>query len=397
MPGTPRLGLSVKVGLILFVVVAGALAIVYFAVVPQLESRLVDAKIEELDGVAPTVAASIRGRNRDLQTTVAAVGETLDVRVVVFRRLTDDQLLNVADSRRFQAGDVAGDPVALEALTTGLPASGRVARGGEDYAEVARRLDADTVLVIAASLQDALANVQLVRRTLIVAGAASLAVSWLAGYLLAWRFTRRIRRLEGAAERLAAGDFETRVVDTGRDEVAQLAAAFDGMRVRLAALDRARNEFIANASHELRTPLFSLGGFLELLADEEMDEAVRRDFLGEMRGQVERLTRLATDLLDLSRLDAGQLRVERVPVDLAAAARVVAEEFRALADAQERDLELRADGPVEALGDEQRVQQIVRALVENAMRHTPPGTAVALTVAGGDGRASVAVQDDGPG
>ena len=148
------------------------------------------------------------------------------------------------------------------------------------------------------------------------------------GYLLAWRFTRRIRRLEAAAERLADGDFETPVVDTGRDEVGQLADAFDGMRVRLAVLDRARGEFIANASHELRTPLFSLGGFVELLDDEEHGPSVRREFLAEMRDQIDRLTRLATDLLDLSRLDAGQLEVEIAPFDLAATARLVADEFR---------------------------------------------------------------------
>ena len=88
------------------------------------------------------------------------------------------------------------------------------------------------------------------------------------------------------------------------------------MRVRLAQLDHARREFIANASHELRTPLFSLGGFLELLDDEELDEATRREFLESMREQVERLTKLATDLLDLSRLDAGRLRVEHEPVEL---------------------------------------------------------------------------------
>jgi signal transduction histidine kinase len=169
------------------------------------------------------------------------------------------------------------------------------------------------------------------------------------------------------------------------------------MRARLAALDRARSEFIANASHELRTPLFSLGGFLELLADEDMDEAVRRDFLGEMRGQVERLTRLATDLLDLSRLDAGQLEVARVPLDLSESARLVADEFRALAEAQGRELRLHADGPVRAVGDELRVQQIVRILVENALRHTPTGTTVQVNAGARDGRACVAVRDDGPG
>ncbi len=395
-----RLSLSVKVGLTLFVVVAGALAIVYVAVVPQLESRLVDAKIDELEEIAPTVAGSVADSSQNpfrLQNAVAVLGEGLGVRVVVLRPLSADRLSNVADSRSVEPGDVGQDPVALEALTTGLPASGRVTRDDEDYAEAARPVGPNTVVLVSASLQDALANVRLVRRSLIVAGAASLAISWLAGYLVAWAFTRRIRRLENAAERLAAGDFETPVVDTGRDEVSQLAEAFDSMRVRLAALDRARSEFIANASHELRTPLFSLGGFLELLADEELDEAVRLDFLAEMRGQVERLARLATDLLDLSRLDAGQLEVERVPVDLGASARLVADEFRAVAEAQGRELRLHADGPVQAVGDEQRVQQILRAFVENALRHTPSGTTVEVTAGSRDGRASVSVRDDGPG
>jgi signal transduction histidine kinase len=395
----PRLSLSVKVGLILFGVVAGALAIVYLAVVPQLESRLVDAKIGELETVAPSVAAAAERRRQNplaLQDAVTSLGESLDLRIVVFARL-GDQLVNVADSRRIQAGDVATDPVALEVMETTLPATGRVVRDGEEYAEVARPLGSGYVVLVSAPLQDALANVQLVRRSLIVAGAVALAVSWLAGYLVAWGFTRRIRRLEGAAERLAGGDFETPVVDAGRDEVGQLAGAFDSMRVRLAALDRARSEFIANASHELRTPLFSLGGFLELLADENVEETVRRDFLEEMRGQVERLARLATDLLDLSRLDAGQLEVERIQVDLEASAGLVADEFRALAEAQGRELRLHADGPVRAIGDELRVQQIVRALVENALRHTPPGTAVEVAASSRDGRASVSVRDDGPG
>ena len=231
-------------------------------------------------------------------------------------------------------------------------------------------------MLVSAPLDDALANVSLVRRSLLVAGGVALAISWLVGYLIAWFFTRRIRRLESAAERLADGDFETPVRDSGRDEVGQLADAFDSMRSRLAVLDRASGKYIANASHELRTPLFSLGGFVELMDDEDMDPAVRRDFLAEMRDQIDRLTRLATDLLDLSRLDAGQLEVEIAPFDLSAAGRQVTEEFRAVAEAGGHVLTIAGDEAVYALGDDVRVQQIARAFVENAIRHTPPGTPV---------------------
>jgi two-component system, OmpR family, sensor kinase len=398
MRSAPLISLSVKAGLVIFAVVAGALAIVYLAVVPQLESRFVDAKISELGNAAPTVGQLVRDLDFvAMDDVVRTQGESLGARVIVLERLTNDQLRNVADSRDTRFGDFSTDRFALEAAESQLPASGRSELDGVHFAEFAHPASDKLVVLLAAPLDDVLENVRIIRRSLLVAAAASLVISWLAGYLLAWRFTRRIRRLESAAERLAEGDFETPVVDRGRDEVGQLADAFNAMRIRLAVLDRARGEFIANASHELRTPLFALGGFVELLGDEEMDPEVRRDFLVEMRDQIDRLTRLATDLLDLSRLDAGQLEVEIGPFDLAATSRVVADEFRAVAEAAAHELRVEAESPVEALGDEVRVQQIARALVENAIRHTPAGTAVTVRVVRRGNDAVLEVGDDGPG
>ena len=91
------------------------------------------------------------------------------------------------------------------------------------------------------------------------------------------------------------------------------------MQQQLAQVDAARKEFIATASHELRTPIFSLGGFVELLQDEELDEETRREFLETMSEQVARLQKLAVDLLDLSRLDAGSVELHPEPVDLGGA------------------------------------------------------------------------------
>ncbi|MBW3593284.1 MAG: HAMP domain-containing histidine kinase, partial [Actinobacteria bacterium] len=286
--------------------------------------------------------------------------------------------------------------IALEAAEKGLTTSGRVTRDGRTFAEVAVPAGPETVVLLSSPLGDALANVALVRRSLLVAGLFALLVSAAAGFLAAWGFTRRLRRLERAADRIASGDFEQPVVDPAHDEVGQLARAFEGMRVRLSHLDRARREFIANASHELRTPLFSLGGFLELLADEDLDEETRREFLQETRAQVDRLTRLATDLLDLSRMDAGQLQVGVEEVDLAAVARIVCDEFRPAAEAGAHSLAVHAD-EAHARGDEPRVLQIARILVENALRHTPAGTAVEIRVNASGGRARFSVRDDGPG
>jgi signal transduction histidine kinase len=169
------------------------------------------------------------------------------------------------------------------------------------------------------------------------------------------------------------------------------------MRLQLASLDRARGEFIANASHELRTPLFSLAGFLELLDTSDVDEATREEFLSEMRGQVERLTKLATDLLDLSRIDAGRLTVGDDGIDLAVLADVLATELGPRAAAAGHVLELDGGGAVHARGDELRVLQIGRILAENAIVHTPPGTTVRIGTALENGRATLSVSDDGPG
>jgi signal transduction histidine kinase len=392
--------LALKFGLALFVIVAGALGIVYLAVVPRLESRLVNAKIQALERASPLVVERFRRADplTGYQPLAADFSSSLNARVVVLERLSPNtRLINVADSNGLSSPAVGTDPIARRALESGGTATGRIERGGSDRAEVAVPLDSATVVLLSASLRDALANVSLVRRTLLLAGIAALGVSLFVGALAAWSFTRRIRRLEEAAERIAAGDFEHPIADPVDDEVGELAQAFDSMRLRLAQLDHARREFIANASHELRTPLFSLGGFLELMAHEDLDDRERRDFVEEMAAQVERLTKLATDLLDLSRLDAGQLSVSRTEVDLAAIARTVGEEFRAIAEGSGHALQVRADGPLLAVGDEQRILQIARILVENALRHTPAGTTVVVTAEFEDGKAALSVSDNGPG
>ena len=392
-----RLTLGVKLAIVVFAIVVGALAIVYLMVVPRLESRLVDARVNQLEVAMPDIARGAASGPVAYREAVDDADTNLNARVVIFRRLDEDSLIPIDDSRESE-GSVTGDPVVERAAASFLTQSGRVERGGREYAEAALAVGPDHVVLLATSLDDALANVRLVRRSVIVAGLVALLAAAAAAYVAAIGLTGRLRRLQSAADRIAAGDFSQPVAETrGADEVGELARAFDAMRVRLADLDRVRREFIANASHELRTPLFSLGGFLELLADEDLPPDTRRDFLAETRAQVERLTRLATDLLDLSRLDAGQLSVERGTADLTSAARSICEEFRAVAETTDHPLGVTAADEVLAAGDHERVIQIGRILVENALRHTPAGTAVEILAEATAGRAVLAVHDRGPG
>jgi signal transduction histidine kinase len=391
-----------RLSLALVLVVAVALGIVYLTVVPSLQSRLERTRLVQLEGAARRLAP-VAARSPVLQQFANTESQDVGARVMVFQSSSVPGGVAVsspiADSSEAQsAQDVTNDPIASRALASGRLAHGIVSREDEHYAEAAIPFSGDAyVLMLSNSLSSQLASVHHVQRRLLFAAGVALLVALLLGYGGARLFARRIRRLERAAERIAGGRFDEPVRDSGGDELGDLAAAFDRMRIRLKQLDDARREFVANASHELRTPLFSLAGFLELLGDEEMDEPTRLEFLDSMREQVTRLTKLASDLLDLTRIDAGRLTVEREAVDLAGLAEELVEEFGPAAQASGHELRLQPNGPAVAEADELRALQIGRILVENALLHTPRGTPVHVRARSRDGRAVLEVEDEGSG
>lgn len=407
----PLRSVGARLALALALVVAVALGVAWAVVVPSLERNLTRAKVDQLAGRAPVLRADFplfffskpTADPLALDAWSAKTSALANARTVVFTVPAKKPVLHLskqADSRQdLLSDDIEDDPVARRTALSGRRSQGTVTRDGQRYAEVALPFRKVGVVVLLSSpLEDTLASVRQVKRRLLVAGAAALGIAFLLGYGGASVFARRIRRLERAADRIAGGHLDVPVEDRGRDELGQLAEAFERMRRQLARLDDARREFIANASHELRTPIFSLGGFLELLANEELDEATRREFTGTMQEQVHRLEKLATDLLDLSRLDAGQLRLDVERLDLGRVAEALADEFAAVAVGGGHTIEVSVDGlRSEAIGDETRTLQIGRVLVENAILHTPGGTAVRISVDDEPGRVVLAVEDEGPG
>jgi signal transduction histidine kinase len=396
---SPLRSVAGRLALGLLFVVAGVLAIVYLIVVPSYRNALVTTKLSSLESSMRAVAIPNFPSQVYLQQEFAStISPRVNARVVVYDLLgpAPAPLEPAADSNMDGfSTDVENDPVAFDAVRRQTLARGTVSRRGQTYAEVAYPLGA-TIILLVAPLHDQLQTVSLVRERVLLAGGLALAFAVALAYAGASLFARRIERLEAAADRIAAGRFDEAVVDSGSDELGQLARTFERMRLRLAHLDRARGEFIANASHELRTPLFSLGGFLELLDDSTLDAATRNEFVAQMGEQVRRLTKLATDLLDLSRVDAGRLGVVQEPVDLSELAVELSLELAPRASASGRALALAPEPPVPAIADAERVLQIGRILVENALVHTPDGTSVRISSAIDGGRATLTVANDGP-
>jgi signal transduction histidine kinase len=237
-----------------------------------------------------------------------------------------------------------------------------------------------------------------VKAQLAIGGLIAVAVATAIGLYYAESAARDIRQLQGAARKVADGNFETTIPVASAGQLGQLARTFNEMQRRLAELDSARKQFIANASHELRTPIFSLGGFIELLEEEDPSPEEREEFVRTMRQQIERLTKLTADLLDLSQLDSGAVEMAAHDVDLGALAREVTREFGPRADRRGSRLELRTpDQPAVALGDPDRVRQIIRILLDNALTHTPEGTKVTVNTYSANRRAELTVSDEGSG
>ena len=411
----PRLrSLRNKLALLFLGITAIAFAVIYFTVVPRLESNLKGQKLDDLERVASgaeTTLEALMGR-RDISATeldrrVRAVADATGARITLIGvqqssgRRSEPPFYVITDSR--EEREVPENPsLAREAARTRVPARGEDRLGGEELGQIAQPLsfrgDNNWIALYSRSFDDVTDTVSLVRNRLLLGTAAALLLALIGGYIVAQALARRVRRLEQGAEQVAAGNFIEPLPVDSEDELGQLTDAFNEMQRRLRLVDVARKEFVATASHELRTPIFSLGGFVELLRDEDLDDETRREFLDTMAEQVERLQKLAVDLLDLSRLDAGSVKLEREPVDLTEVTRAVTSEFTPAVSQHGPEIDLQLPEPgVAASCDRERVAQIIRILLDNALTHTPEGTQVTVTAQRDNGAAALTVADDGPG
>jgi signal transduction histidine kinase len=253
--------------------------------------------------------------------------------------------------------------------------------------------------------------------TLVVLSGAfvfALASSTLLAYLLSRRLVRRLEELARAAEALRSGNLAARVPVGGTDEVAQLQRSFNAMaanlelslgqlaaeRDRVSGLLQARRQLVAGVSHELRTPVATMRGYLEsaLRRDGNVPTDLRAD-LDTMENELSRLQRLIDDLFMLARAEVGRLELRLEPTDVGALAKRLVTIQAPLAWRQRRvELVAEVADPLPlALVDAQRLEQIVSNLLSNAVRHTPPGGLVAVTVTPDQDNMRVDVHDTGGG
>jgi signal transduction histidine kinase len=402
------------------------LAVAALALLPPLQQRLTDQAASDLKGATAAdvqffrqrIATSLKSTLRlpreerlaqlrvDLGSRAFTLRDRTGARVIVADSVPNEQPLYDTD---FGGTKVPTRPI----LDTLISATEQTVRNGDEVISTqpitvppvkGDRSPPDTefVLVTQKQLTDVRTAVNQVRNAFVAAAAAGLAVAVLLGILLATGIGRRLARLRAAAVRVAVeGTDAPTPRDDGLDEVGDLARALATMQRELRRQEAARRSFVATASHELRTPLTSLQGTIELLEEDLRDgnldqEDARRQVQFAQR-ELRRLARLASELLDLSRLDADvALRDE--PVELGELCRAVAAEFELRASDADVELQVPAPpGPCWGSGDPGAVARVVRILIDNALRHTPPDSTVRVVPAYHGEKATVAVDDEGPG
>ncbi|MGQ0680293.1 MAG: sensor histidine kinase [Actinomycetota bacterium] len=229
---------------------------------------------------------------------------------------------------------------------------------------------------------------------LLLTSVASAALSLLMVHFLAHGMTSPLREMVAAAKAMARGDYSQRVRASSRDEVGELARAFNAMASELAQVDRMRRDLVANVSHELRTPISGLQAVLENLIDGVQDPDPVT--FGTMLEQVQRLGRLVSQLLDLSRLESGAVPLQRSQFPVREMLEQAVKESRLGAHRVRLKVDVRpADLTADA--DQERVHQVVANLIENAVRHSPDNSSVVVSAHAAAGKVTIEVCDEGPG
>jgi len=236
------------------------------------------------------------------------------------------------------------------------------------------------------------------RRVVWLSGAVLVLLAFIVVYFVSHRLTRPLVRVSRAAEAMAGGSEVADLEESGRDEIARLVRSFNNLKNRLQQMEKMRRELIAGVSHELRTPLAAIRGFVQGMLDDVIPPRERPRCLALVLQETNRLTAMTNDLLEMARLEAGGITLQKERVDLCRLVRETAELFAAQAGS--KDIAFAVDGCEQEMTvcvDSDRIRQVIGNLLSNAFKFTPAGGRVGIGVPGGGQAATVEVWDTGPG
>lgn len=232
----------------------------------------------------------------------------------------------------------------------------------------------------------------------LVAAVAALAITFCVVGVFAFRLVKPLRQMSAAARSFGSGDFSVRVPVTSSDELGQLAVSFNNMANSLSNSEGTRRSFIANVSHELKTPMTTIAGFIDGILDGTIPKEQESKYLHIVSDEVKRLSRLVKSMLDLSRIDSGEMKLHPSRFDITHTVVTTLLTFEQKID--EKQIEIRGleeAAPQEVWGDQDLLHQVVYNLIENAVKFTNEGGYIAVQVSDSIDRTTVVIENSGPG
>ena len=236
-------------------------------------------------------------------------------------------------------------------------------------------------LVMVASVQDTVDSLTFMRDRMLGVFALALAVVLVFSGFITRIITRPVKELSAGIERMSKGDYQHRVHVPGKGEMAQLAAAFNQMSEQVHNLDEARNQFVSNASHELKTPLATIKILVEsMIYQDDMDSGLRKEFLTDINKEIDRLSSVVGDLLTLVHIDSHKLRLRREMMVFSDTVRETVGRLKPLAGKRKREIVTKIADGCEMFADPGKLAQVCYNIIENAIKYTPDGGTITVSL-----------------
>ncbi|MDR1067631.1 MAG: HAMP domain-containing protein [Clostridiales Family XIII bacterium] len=299
--------------------------------------------------------------------------------------------------------------VMLEALIKPVLSGSEISKsektkGGESYLVVGVPIkngdDVTGAVFLTKPMSELSDSVRGLNLTLIISTAIAFLVMLLPVYFATRRMVVPIRRMKDVAQAMSKGDFTVRADEAQAGEIGELAHSMNHFAEESGKLEQTRRDYVANVSHELRTPIASIRAMGETLRDGMAKTDEKKDlFYNNIVRESIRLSRLVDDLLELSRLQAGTESIQKTRFDLREVLRNVTDLYGHIAADAKLDFSLAAnmDASIPAFGNPDRIEQVLVALLDNAIKYTPEGGAVTLSCANAGAKTNVSVTNTGGG
>ena len=346
-----------------------------------------------------------RGRyelNSNMEVVIRSFSENADADIFI-TDLDGRRLIGTYSNSNTESDRVVDSSVMRQVLGGGYEGQGTLSGTyRESYYIVGEPILIDDIPVGAVFVTSSIHSVSSYRmevlRIFLLAAIAAFMVTFCVVWVFSYQLVKPLRQMSAAAKSFGEGDFSMRVPVTSNDEIGELATAFNNMAASLASGENMRRNFIANVSHELKTPMTTIAGFIDGILDGTIPPERQAHYLRTVSQEVKRLSRLVRTMLDLSRIDSGELHLRPARFDLTNTILVAILSFEK--PIEEKKLEIRGLEHAESLfvdGDPDMLHQVVYNLFENAVKFTNPGGYIEIQVEDGTDRTTVSIRNSGHG